>query len=162
MTRIAVALVLVAAMAAGAIWWLRAPEQSGPLPTPPRVLAHADAPSPTQPAPPESPATRKLAELRALSESVRNGTFVIAIRAAGFVCEDVIGADQAAPDAPAWRARCRDLRAYILRVDDAGALAIEPTVPYWDSVVVPVSGPQGSPPQRLNPPDLLQPREPQR
>ncbi len=42
-------------------------------------------------------------------------------------------------DVPAWRARCRDSRAYYLRVADAGELAVEPTLDYFDSV-----GPQRS------------------
>ena len=160
MTRIAVGLVLVAALAAGAMWWLRAPEEKGPLPAPPRVLAHVDAPPSPQPSPTESPAVRKLAELRAMSESVRNSTFVIAIRAAGFVCEDVIGVDQAEAGAPAWRARCPDLHAYLVRVDDVGALAVEPTIDHWDSLVPNFQ--ERPPAPQTNPPDLLQPREPQR
>jgi hypothetical protein len=92
-----------------------------------------------------------------MSESVRNSTFVIAIRAAGFVCEDVIGVDQAEAGAPAWRTRCPDLLAYLVRVGDDGGLAVEPTLDHSDSVVPrPIPVPQG------NPPDLLGPREPRR
>jgi hypothetical protein len=71
-----------------------------------------------------------------MSESVRNSTFVVAIRAAGFMCEDVVDVYTSA-DLPAWRARCRDSRAYYVRVADAGELAIEPTLDYFDSVVAP-------------------------
>ncbi len=84
----------------------------------------------------DSPASRKLDELRTMSESVRNSTFVIAIRAAGFMCEDVVDV-YAGADAPAWRARCRDSRAYYVRVADAGELAVEPTLDYFDGVGAP-------------------------
>jgi len=69
-----------------------------------------------------------------MSQSVRNSTFVIAIRAAGFMCEDVVDV-YAGADVPAWRARCRDSRAYYVRVADEGELAVEPTLDYFDSVV---------------------------
>jgi hypothetical protein len=157
MKRLAAALAVAAVVVAAAMWWPRAPEERAPAPETQRVLAHADAPPSTPPAAPtESPAARKVAELRALSESVRNSTFVIAIRAAGLVCEDVIGVDQIELGAPAWRARCPDLRAYFVRVTDAGELAVEPALAHFDSVVPAIVAPPG------NPPDLLQPREPQR
>lgn len=158
MKRIAAALGAAAAVAAAVAWWLRSPEESAPPPPePPRILAHATA-EPTRKLP-EAPAARKLAELRAMSESVRNSTFVIAIRGAGFVCEDVIGVDQAERDAPAWRAHCPGLLAYLLSVRDDGALGVEPTLDHWDGVapVIPVR-----PAPQINPPDLLAPREPQR
>jgi hypothetical protein len=133
MKRLAVALG-VAAVVAGVAWWLHEPAEVAPRPEGPRVLAHAEVPS--APVSAESPASRKLDELRTMSESVRNGTFVIAIRAAGFMCEDVVDV-YASADVPAWRARCRDSRAYYVHVADAGELAVEPTLDYFDSVVAP-------------------------
>jgi hypothetical protein len=132
MKRLAVALGAAAALAAGAGWWLRAPTAVvTTVPEPPRVLARAE-PAPAPPLP-ESPASRKVDELRTMSESVRNSTFVIAIRAAGFMCEDVVNV-YASAEVPSWRARCPDNRAYYVRVADAGDLVVEPTLDYFDSV----------------------------
>ena len=155
MKRVAVVLIVAAAAVAGAAWFLREPAAFAPTQAPAREVAHAAIAA--APAPADSPASRKLDEVRAMSETVRNSTFVIAIRTAGYVCEDVIGVDQAEAGAPAWRARCPDLRAYLLSVGDDGGLGVEPTVDHWDSVVPPFM-----PVPRGNPPDLLEPREPRR
>ncbi len=137
MKRLAVTLGGVAAVVAGLAWWLREPAWVDTPPERPRVLAHAEVAASAS-APADSPASRKLDELRTMSESVRNSTFVIAIRTAGFVCEDVVGVDQAEAGAPAWRARCPDLRAYLVRVADDGGLAVEPTIDHWDAVFPPL------------------------
>ncbi len=135
MKRLAVALGMAAAAMAGAAWWLYEPAEVAATPEPPRVLARAEVPAaPAVSA--GSPATHKLDELRTMSESVRNGTFVIAIRAAGFMCEDVVDV-YAGADVPVWRARCRDSRAYFVRVADAGELIVEPTLDYFDGVGAP-------------------------
>lgn len=157
MKRVAAALGAAAAIVAAAVWWLQAPHEAPP-PEPPRILARAEPRKPPPP-PADSPAARKLAELRAMSESVRNGTFVIAIRAAGFVCEDVTRVDQAEPDAPVWRAHCPDLLAYLVSVRDDGGLAVEPTLDHWDGVppAIPIR-----PAPEASPPDLLTPRDPRR
>jgi hypothetical protein len=156
MKRLAVALGVAAAAVAGAAWLLRQPLYV--------VTARIEVPERAEPAasPPAagSPATRKLDELRAMSESVRNSTFVIAIRAAGFMCEDVVDV-YTGTDAPAWRARCRDSRAYYVRVADSGELAIEPTLDYFDSVVAPrIELDDRSPRNRA--PVPLEPLEPRR
>jgi hypothetical protein len=151
---LAVTLGVLAAVATGVALWLRAPDEIAAPPKLPRVLAPAEVRAAAPPA--ESPAARKLDELNAMSESVRNSTFVIAIRAAGFVCEDVIGVDQAEAGAPAWRARCPDLHAYLVNVRDDGGLGVEPTIDHFDSVapVFPVRpAPQNGPPDLLGPPD---------
>ncbi len=156
------AAVVVAVGVAVALWLLRSPAPVPPqaAPEPERVLAHADAvpaPLPT-PASAESPANARLAELRAMSDSVLRSTFVVAIRSAGFLCEDVVGVDQGEAGAPVWRARCPDLRAYLVGVNDAGGLSVEPTLDHWDAVapaVMPVVPPR-------NPLDLLGPRDPRR
>jgi hypothetical protein len=157
MKRLAVALGVAAAVAAGVVWWPRGPAEVATTPERPRVLARAEA-APA-PAPADSPASRKLDELRTMSESVRNSTFVIAIRAAGFMCEDVVDV-YAGADVPAWRARCRDSRAYFVRVADAGALIVEPTLDYFDSVVAPgaIDSDRGRPDRTTGPPERLEPR----
>ena len=157
MKRLAVALGVAAAAVAGVAWW---PHQSAEVATTgkqPRVLARAEA-APA-PAPTDSRASRKLDELRTMSESVRTSTFVIAIRAAGFMCEDIVDVYGGA-DVPAWRARCRDSRAYFVRVADAGELVVEPTLDYFDSVAAPpaIDSDRGRPDQTTRPPERLEPR----
>jgi len=160
MKRLAVALGVAAAAVAGAAWWLREPAKPAPTPERPRVLANAEAVAPPLPAPVASLASRKRDELLAMSESVRNSTFVVAIRAAGFMCEDVVDVYEAV-DVPAWRARCRDSHAYYVRVADAGDLTVEPTLDYFDGVGVPRSVElENRRPDRGVVP--LEPREPQR
>lgn len=150
------ALVAAAAGVALALWWLQAPVPEAPPPG--RVLAHADvepAPSPAPAAPPAvSPASAKLAELRAMSPSVLGTTFVTAIRGAGYVCEDVTAVDQGEAGAPVWRASCPDFRAYLVGVSEQGAFTVEPTLDHWDAVAPPVV-----PAPQRNPPDLLGPRD---
>ena len=90
MKRLAVALLVAAAAVAGVAWWPREPAEVATTPERPRVLARAEAAPAAAPTPAGSPAGVKLDELRTMSESVRNSTFVIAIRAAGFMCEDVV------------------------------------------------------------------------
>ena len=158
MRRLAVALGVAAAAVAGVAWWSHEPAEVAALPEQPRVLANAEVAAAQTPAPvfapADSPASRKLDELRTMSASVRNGTFVIAIRAAGFVCEDVVGVDQAEAGAPAWRARCPDLRAYLLSVAADGGLAVEPTLDHWDAVYPPIVP--------LEPPESIAPIVPRR
>jgi hypothetical protein len=161
MKRLVVALGVAAAVAAGVAWWPQGPAEVATTPERPRVLARAEAAPAAAPASADSPAGRTLDELRTMSETVRNGTFVIAIRAAGFMCEDVVDV-YAGADVPAWRARCRDSRAYFVRVAEAGELAVEPTLDYFDSVIAPraVESDDRSPRDRA--PVPLEPSEPRR
>jgi hypothetical protein len=157
MKRLAAAFGTAAAVVAGAVWWLHEPADVAAPPEPTRVLAHADVPAASPPQ--DSPAKRKLDELNALSESVRNSTFVIAIRAAGFVCEDVVDV-YVGVDVSTWRARCRDSRAYYIRVADAGDLAVEPTLDYFDGVAPGAVEykDRGRPDRPVVPPERFDPR----
>jgi hypothetical protein len=101
--------------------------------------SQAAAPAPTaadQPsAPPgETPAAVKLRELETMSETFRNTTFLIAIRDAGFVCNELLrvygGMDQSAK----WMATCSEMLAYTLGVAETGALSVEPFLQYHDGV----------------------------
>ncbi len=156
MSRLAAVVVAVATVAI-ALWLLYTPATVAPPSEPERVVAHADVETAPAVPPAVSPASAKLAELRAQSPSVLAGTFVTAIRAAGYLCEDVIGVDQGEPDAPVWRARCPDLRAYLVGVNETGGFTVEPTLDHWDAVT-----PPAAPPLRGNPPEPLGPREPRR
>lgn len=95
----------------------------------------------------EQPAMIKLRELRAMSETYRNTTFVIAIRDAGYVCHELLGVHGGVDSALAWTAACSDMLAYTVRVADSGSLAVEPLASYLDGV-----GPQ---PDQLQAPRQL-------
>jgi ABC-type amino acid transport substrate-binding protein len=122
----------------------------------PLQVSTAEPQAPRAPAATTSSLNRKLAELRAMSPTFLASTLLIAIRDAGFVCEDVVNVDQSGPDSPVWRAHCRDLKAYLVRVADSGALAVEPTLDQWDAVTPPPQMPVAPPS------DLTGPRNPRR
>jgi hypothetical protein len=63
------------------------------------------------------------------SETFRNTTLLIAIRDAGYWCDDVVDATQGADDMPAWRVSCAEARAYIVSLGPSGKLRVDPT-PY--------------------------------
>lgn len=100
----------------------------------------------------EPPAIVKLRELRAMSETYRNTTFVIAIRDAGYVCHELLGAHGGVDDAMAWTAACSDMLAYSVRIATSGALAVEPLATYFDGL-----GPRIDPQQTLEPGQQLRP-----
>jgi hypothetical protein len=139
---------LVACCAVAAFAWLlwRTSDRGAAPATPPGRVAVEDRRLAVveEPPPPQHPASaraRAVEELRAMSETFRNTTLLIAIRDGGFVCEDVIDAIQTAVDAAAWLARCRDLHAYQVGVDERGALYAEPVVEYFDQLAPqPVQG----------------------
>jgi hypothetical protein len=83
----------------------------------------------------DPPAMIKLRELRAMSETYRNTTFVIAIRDAGYVCHELLGVHGGVDSALAWTAACSDMLAYTVRVADSGSLAVEPLATYLDGLV---------------------------
>ncbi len=82
----------------------------------------------------ETPAAAKLRELRALSETYRNTTFLIAIRDAGFVCNDLLDVYGGVNDSTAWTATCSEMLAYSVKVASSGALQIDPMLQHLDSV----------------------------
>lgn len=102
-------------------------------------------------------ALAKQREIEAMSPTFRETSFLIAIRKAGFECADVIGADPAGDTHAAWRVTCREAAAYLVSVDAAGRLEIEPT-PYGEGQPFNVIR-QGTPPRRAPVPPL--PRLPQ-
>jgi hypothetical protein len=149
MKRLALSLTAVAVVLVGLVLVLRRPAPDVAAP-PAREAAGRNEVVVAAAAPTATPASRELAELRAMSPTFLGSTLLIAIRNAGFVCDEVVGVDQSEPDSPVWRARCRDLQAYLVRVVSSGALAVEPTVAIWDGVV-PLPLPQ-RPPQDSNDP----------
>jgi hypothetical protein len=111
-------------------------------------VASADPPT-------EPPAVVKLRELRAMSETYRNTTFVIAIRDAGFVCRELLGAHGGVDPSTTWTATCNDMLAYTVRVADSGGLAVEPFGQYWDGLAPRVEQQQQPSPAPQLPPEPL-------
>jgi len=67
--------------------------------------------------------------LRDLSPSFRHSTFLVAIRNAGFYCDDVVAAQETGEDI--WIANCTDTRAYRLDTRLTDALSVEAI--YYDA-----------------------------
>jgi len=78
-------------------------------------------------------ATATVDELTTSSETFRNTSFVMAIRHAGFVCDDVADVYQGDIASGTWRVSCRDMRAYTIDVAVDGVLAVEPVLHYFDA-----------------------------
>lgn len=152
-----VAALLLGVLAAAAVFW-RFGLGSG---APPRhAVSERAAPAPRRTGSPGAAAPRiarapagtgnaalaKQREIDAMSPSFRETSFLIAIRQAGYECDDVIGADPAGNLHAAWRVTCREAAAYLVSIDIAGGLEVEPT-PYGEGQPFNVIEP-GRPPRR--------------
>ena len=115
-----------------------------PAPADPPALAH------------DAPAAAKIRELEALSETFRNTTFVIAIRDAGYVCNELLRVYGGIDDSGKWTATCSEMLAYTVAVMGNGALHVEPMLQYFDGNGPAV--PQEAGPRRQ--PQLLPPPQP--
>jgi hypothetical protein len=82
------------------------------------------------------------AEVRAMSQTFRNGSLLVAIRRAGFYCDEVVAADESADGV--WLASCMDRRGYALIVRSVNQFDVRPIAHYFDSVF-------GFPPVRNEP-----------
>jgi hypothetical protein len=82
----------------------------------------------------ETPAAAKLRELRALSETFRNTTFLIEIRDHGFVCKELLGVYGGVNNSMTWTASCSEMLAYTVTVASAGTLHVEPLLERLDAV----------------------------
>jgi hypothetical protein len=100
-----------------------------PVTAPAEPVRIADADPLTDP-----PAVVKLRELRAMSETYRNTTFLIAIRDVGYTCHELLDVHGGVDDALAWTAACSDMLAYTVRIANSGALAVEPLATYFDGL----------------------------
>jgi hypothetical protein len=107
----------------------------------------------TAPAGPSSSeqALARQADLRGASESFRNSTLLIAIRESGFVCNDLMSADQSADSFGGWRVACRGALTYFVAVGASGELVVQP-VPMGDGLIV-------SPFERFPPDQLPNPQQ---
>jgi hypothetical protein len=166
-SRIASPIAAATVIVAGALVLLaRAPSDEAPLLAPsdePLTIAVSDTPRPRagEPAPQDDgPAVAKVRELEALSETYRNTTFVIAIRDAGYTCNELLrvyGID----DSGKWTVTCTELLAYTIGVTGMGELRVEPMPPYFDGLAPEVNQNQTivpAPPPRLPPQTSPQPR----
>jgi hypothetical protein len=105
----------------------------GSLPAEPDLaIARADE-VPT--APGETSAAAKVRELQAMSETFRNTTFLIAIRDAGFVCNELLRVYGGLDESAKWMATCSEMLAYTLSVADNGTLRVDPMLQYFDGVL---------------------------
>jgi len=107
------------------------PPQSAAVP----VAREAAASGSTLSAPvAHNPERAKLEELRAMSETFRNTTFLIAIREAGYLCSEVVSVYGGIGDSTTWTVSCREVLSYAVGVNHEGALRVEPTLQYFDGL----------------------------
>jgi hypothetical protein len=139
-TAIAAATVIVAG---GLVLLARAPSDApAPASTPREDLAVAvsDAPAPRAGADVADEAraaqavAAKVRELETMSETFRNTTFVIAIRDAGYVCNELLRVYGGIDDSGKWTATCSEMRGYMIGVTGSGTLRVEPFMQYFDGL----------------------------
>jgi hypothetical protein len=84
-------------------------------------------------APPrEELAAAKVRELEAMSETFRNTTFLIAIRDAGFICNELLRVYGGLDTSAKWMATCSEMHAYTVGVASTGTLHVAPALQYFD------------------------------
>jgi len=132
-------MVILAAAVSAYFALMRQPKPDrSPVPPPtdtlPTEIATNDEPAAVPP--PTAAAAAKIDELNASSETFRNTTFVIAIRGAGFFCDDVVHVYQGDTGVGKWLVTCRDMRAYTIGVSDDGGLGVQPVMNYFDAPVL--------------------------
>jgi hypothetical protein len=126
-------------VAAGLVVVLRGPDTGDESSVAPTEPAPTTTPAPSVAAPVSSHDTRaadKLRELNAMSQTFRNTTFLIAIREAGFVCNELFRVSGGLDDSPKWLATCSETLAYMISVASDGELHVEPFEQYFDGVGV--------------------------
>ena len=122
------------------------------------AIAVSDTPAPADDPPAlihDAPAAVKIRELEAMSETFRNTTFVIAIRDAGYVCNELLRVYGGIDDSGKWTATCSEMLAYTVAVTANGALRVDPMLQYFDGTgpaVLPQEPGPGRQPQLLLPP----------
>lgn len=103
--------------------------------TAPRIETAADggAEANALPADPQA-AEAKFRELQAMSETFRNSTFLIAIRDAGFVCNELLRVSGGLDGSSKWMATCSETMAYTIGVASNGTLDVDPFLQYLDGL----------------------------
>jgi hypothetical protein len=107
------------------------PADNSPTHNAPVVLAAAPMPSD------DAVIAAKIRELEAMSETFRNTTFVIAIRDAGYTCNELLRVYGGFGESGKWTATCSEMLAYTLGVTGKGALHVDPMMQYWDGIAAP-------------------------
>jgi hypothetical protein len=134
---LAVAAVLVTVGAVVTAVWLHYPagrrDGPGQSVTEPAVVEPATSDTARTQLGSQNAERAKLEELRAMSETFRNTTFLIAIRDAGYRCNELVNVYGGVGDSTTWTAACRELLAYTVRVSHAGTLLVEPTIHHLDA-----------------------------
>jgi hypothetical protein len=82
--------------------------------------------------PDAAPKAARSASLEQMSETFRNTSLLIAIRDAGFVCDEVLAAHRTGADL--WTARCRDLGGYAIDASTPDEFVVRPIVSYFDGL----------------------------
>jgi len=116
-----------------------------PAPADPPALVH------------DAPAAVKIRELEAMSETFRNTTFVIAIRDAGYVCNELLRVYGGIDDSGKWTATCSEMLAYTVAVTASGALHVDPMLQYFDGNGPAAPQEPGREPMQPRPPQQLLP-----
>jgi hypothetical protein len=75
---------------------------------------------------------RAASEVRAMSPTFRNSTFLIAIRRSGYYCDDVVSASESADGG--WVASCRDKGGYTISVRAIDEFDVRPIGHYLDGI----------------------------
>lgn len=109
-----------------------APAEAEPLPARAAPVTNETPRDTVTPA--TEPAAARVREIEAMSESFRNTTFLMAIRDAGFVCNELLRVSGGLDGAEKWLATCSEMRAYSIGVANDGALRVEPMLQYFDGV----------------------------
>lgn len=104
----------------------------------------------------DAPAAVKIREIEAMSETFRNTTFVIAIRDAGYVCNELLRVYGGIDDSGKWTATCSEMLAYTVGVTANGTLHVDPMLQYFDAQT-PVRIDQNGPPSTRQLRDSLPP-----
>jgi hypothetical protein len=75
---------------------------------------------------------RAAADVRAMSPTFRNTSLLVAIRHAGFYCDEVVAATESVDGV--WLASCMDRSGYALSVRAANQFDVHPIAHYFDSL----------------------------
>ena len=113
-----------------------------------RPAARADARAPLD----DAQVAARVRELEAMSETFRNTTFLIAIRDAGYVCNELLRVYGGFDYSGKWTATCTQMLSYTVGIAGNGALHIEPMTVYWDGVTRPVTIQQSTDPVQIERP----------
>jgi hypothetical protein len=73
-----------------------------------------------------------VADVRAMSPTFRNSSLLVAIRHAGFYCDEVVAANESVDGV--WLASCVDRSGYALSVRAANQFDVRPIAHYFDSL----------------------------